>query len=178
MKWVCYSIHTTQPPEEVKWPSAISRLAALYICGLMSGLVICKDRKEYGHTWHWMSYLRPGVIKQHKLLTSLWGFKHIVLFRSICIKQIHILQWLDQLHTITLRVKATIHQVTTMLVTYRNVLFPGHNHLLTTGTDDPSLAGAWVIISISSHQHQWLAGGYDLEIGHFWKWLAWWFPSG
>ena len=40
-----------------------------------------------------------------------------------------------------------------MLVTSKNVLFPGHNHLLATSTDDPSL---W-----------WLAGGYDLEIGHF-----------
>ena len=27
--------------------------------------------------------------------------------------------------------KATIHQVTTMLATSKNVLFPGHNHLLT-----------------------------------------------
>ena len=32
--------------------------------------------------------------------------------------------------------KATIHQVTTMLATSKNVLFPGHNYLLTTGTDD------------------------------------------
>ena len=31
--------------------------------------------------------------------------------------------------------KATIHQVTTMLATSKNVLFPGHNQLLTTGTD-------------------------------------------
>ena len=33
--------------------------------------------------------------------------------------------------------KATIHQVTTMLATSKNVLFPGHNHLLTTVADDP-----------------------------------------
>ena len=38
-------------------------------------------------------------------------------------------------------ITVTIHQVTTMLATSNNVLhvFPGHNHLLTTGTDDPSL---------------------------------------
>ena len=36
--------------------------------------------------------------------------------------------------------KATIHQVTTMLTTCKNVLFPGHNYLLTKGTDDPSLS--------------------------------------
>ena len=35
--------------------------------------------------------------------------------------------------------QATIHQVTTMLATSENVLFPGHNHLLTTGVDDPTL---------------------------------------
>ena len=54
-----------------------------------------------------------------------------------------------------------------MLATSKNVLFPGHNHLLATGTDDPSLAGALVIIKVSGHQYRWLAGGYDLEIGRF-----------
>ena len=39
----------------------------------------------------------------------------------------------------TLGKTATIHQVTTMLATSKNVLFSGHNQLLTTGTDDPSL---------------------------------------
>ena len=34
--------------------------------------------------------------------------------------------------------KATIHQLITMLSTSKDVLFPGHNHLLTTGADDPS----------------------------------------
>ena len=35
--------------------------------------------------------------------------------------------------------KATIHQLTAMLSTSKNVLLPGHNHLLTTGADDLSL---------------------------------------
>ena len=35
--------------------------------------------------------------------------------------------------------KNTIHQVTTMLATSKNVLSPGHNHLLTTGADDLTL---------------------------------------
>ena len=39
----------------------------------------------------------------------------------------------------TLCKKATIHQVTTMLVTSKHVLFLGHNHLLTIGTDVPTL---------------------------------------
>ena len=34
--------------------------------------------------------------------------------------------------------KTTIHQVTTMLATSKNVLFPNHNHLLTT--DDLTLS--------------------------------------
>ena len=62
---------------------------------------------------------------------------------------------------ITQRKKDTIHQLTTMLSTAKNVLFPGHNHLLTTG------AGTWVIFKLSGHQHRWLAGDYDLEIGNF-----------
>ena len=46
--------------------------------------------------------------------------------------------------------KATIHQVTTMLATSKNAPFPSPNHLLTTGTDDPS-------IKVMGHQHRWLA---------------------
>ena len=54
-----------------------------------------------------------------------------------------------------------------MLATSKNVLFPGYNHLLTTSTDDPSLAGTRAIIKVLGHQYRWLAGGYDLEILHF-----------
>ena len=36
--------------------------------------------------------------------------------------------------------------------------------LLSTGTDDPSLTGAQALIKVSG---QYLAGGYDMEIGHF-----------
>ena len=76
-----------------------------------------------------------------------------------------------RLPVFTLRQKATNHQVTTMLTTSDIARFLGHNHLLTTGTDDPSLAGARVIIKVSGHQFWWIAGGYDLEIGHFPRWL-------
>ena len=66
-----------------------------------------------------------------------------------------------------------------MQATSKNVLFPGHNHLLTSDTDDPSLIGVWVSgDKVSGHQYWWLAGGYDLKIGHFKKWLAWWLPGG
>ena len=49
-----------------------------------------------------------------------------------------------------------------MLSTSKNVLFPDHNHLLTTEADDPQAR-----IKGKGHQHRWLAGGYDLEIGHY-----------
>ena len=39
--------------------------------------------------------------------------------------------------------------------------------MLTTSTDEPSLAGARAIIKVSGHQYQWLPGDYDLEKGHF-----------
>ena len=58
----------------------------------------------------------------------------------------------------------TIHQVTTMLATFKNVLFPGHNHLLTTDTDSRSLAGAQAIIKVKGYH---LAGGHDQETEHF-----------
>ena len=49
-----------------------------------------------------------------------------------------------------------------MLATSKKVLFPGHNHLLTASAD-----GARAIIDVSCHQHWWLTGGDDVEIGHF-----------
>ena len=61
--------------------------------------------------------------------------------------------------------KATIHQVTTMLATSKNVLFPGHNHLLITGPDNLTLWLSPYRRQVKGHQYQWL-GGYDLEIGH------------
>ena len=30
-----------------------------------------------------------------------------------------------------------------------------------------ALAGTQAMIEVSGHLYQWLAGGYDLEIGHF-----------
>ena len=55
-----------------------------------------------------------------------------------------------------------------MLVTSKNVLFSGHNHMLTTSTDDPSLAGVRVNIKVSGHQY----GGLQVvvtyvETGYF-----------
>ena len=59
-------------------------------------------------------------------------------------KQSMLLRWLADFLSImlcsnALCKKATIHRVTIMLATSKKVLFPGHNHLLTTGTDDLTL---------------------------------------
>ena len=53
--------------------------------------------------------------------------------------------------TVTLRKKAIIHQVTTMLTISKNVIFQGPNHLLSTGAGDPTL-DAWVIIKVMGYQ--------------------------
>ena len=57
------------PSLYIKCPYIITWLTAHFVCGLMSDLVICKFRKD-GHTWHRMSLLRPGVIKQHWVIWS------------------------------------------------------------------------------------------------------------
>ena len=55
-----------------------------------------------------------------------------------------------------------------MLATSKNELFPGHSHLLTTGTDDLTLIIAWAQASkVKGHHYRWLAVGFDLEIGYF-----------
>ena len=63
--------------------------------------------------------------------------------------------------------KATIHQLTTISSTSEKSYFP----VLTTGADTLSIAWApaRVIIKEKGHrdQHRWLAGGYEMEIGHF-----------
>ena len=56
---------------------------------------------------------------------------------------------------VLLRIKVTMHQVTTMLAASKNVDDASHLYLY-----------ARPIIKVLGHQHQWLAGGYDLEIRH------------
>ena len=52
-------------------------------------------------------------------------------------KEILRYMYVSDLHSLCKQ--ATIHQVTTMLATSKNGLFPGHNHLLIIGTDDLTL---------------------------------------
>ena len=48
--------------------------------------------------------------------------------------------------------------------------------MLATSEND-LFSGSKEIIKVSGQQYQRLAGGYDLTIGHFYKWLAWWLPG-
>ena len=51
-----------------------------------------------------------------------------------------------------------------MLATSKNVLFPGPNHMLTTGADDMILQ---LLPDHKQDQCWWLVGGYGLKIRHF-----------
>ena len=52
-----------------------------------------------------------------------------------------------------------------MLATFKNDLFRGYNHLLTSGADDPTLRLLAKCQRVNDHQYWWLAGGYVLEMG-------------
>ena len=123
---------------------------------------------------------RLATVDQTVLLTiEIKYFAHVTNFIKICIRyvlintSIQIVLFLvnhrDRKHTQkrSLGKQATIHQVTTMLATCKNVLFPGHNHLLTTCSDDLIL---WLSPDhrreVKGHQYRWLEDDYDLEIGH------------
>ena len=65
-------LHHTCPHKalrKIKWPFVTTRLTAHFTCSLMSGLEICKHEKEHGHSWYWMPFLRPSVIRLHKMQT-------------------------------------------------------------------------------------------------------------
>ena len=85
--WSEYVTHSYphKPRRKINWPSVVTRLTAHVTCGLMSDLIFCKHRKEYNYTWHRMSLLRLGVIKQHKpnlfFYVYIWGVALYILIR-------------------------------------------------------------------------------------------------
>ena len=57
----------TKPGGRLKWPYAKSPGWQPTLCAAWCPICwFALAYKKYGHTWHWMSFLRPGVIKQHK----------------------------------------------------------------------------------------------------------------
>ena len=70
IKWVrmLYIYIPTQIPEE-DWRDHMQNHQAdspLYVWPDVCDLLICTCYKKYGHTWHRMSLLRPGVSKRHR----------------------------------------------------------------------------------------------------------------
>ena len=80
-------IPTQTTEEDYKWPSAKTRLTTHVICGLMSDLVNCKHRKEYGHTWLQFSLLRSGVISNTNSAVSSLECQCHDMFCSIMIQR-------------------------------------------------------------------------------------------
>ena len=83
---------------------------------------------------------------------------------------------MDALHK-----KTTIHQVATMLATSKKLVEMSCFQVITTCLPPVLMTQHWLSPEhqrVKGHQHQWIAGGYDLEIWHFYKWLAWWLPGG
>ena len=84
----------------------------------------------------------------------------------------------------TLHKKAAIHPVTTILATSKNVLFPGHNHLLITGAANPTLLPERQ--QVKGHHYWWLVSAYDPGSMTFLKvasmvvnwWIVAFLPSG
>ena len=63
-------IHTRTNHWGRLWPPAITRLTAHFTCGLVSDLVMCKQRYDNGYAKCRMSLLRK--VKQHKLKLKVW----------------------------------------------------------------------------------------------------------
>ena len=73
-----------------------------------------------------ISNYRVCILSSVDVSTNLPCHMRTILLQSLCHRTLH--------------KKATIHQVTTMLANSEKLLFPGHNHLLTTSTDDVAQA--------------------------------------
>ena len=117
------------------------------------------------HVSHWIfSVLTTGLSSSDKCCFACFlCFKYInsIITPLVCFLLRFSYSWLT-------------HQVTIMLTTSKNVPFPGRNHHANHRYWWPDT----LIITRAPASEGWLAGGYDLEIEHFQKWLAWWLPGG
>ena len=86
----------------------------------------------------------PGYTSMHKLQLCAMGELTGVFILDLITHQFN-----PSAQTAFTVQKNIIHQLTTMLATFRNV------------------ASTSAIIKVSGHQYRWLAGGHYMEIGHF-----------
>ena len=106
-----------KPQRKINWPSAITRLTAHVMCALVSDLVICKRRKEHGHTGHQISSPRPFFFKQHKthLFVKLMKFKPYYYINSVgCFRT----QPLDKLVDMCIKHKDSDRALVTILTVF------------------------------------------------------------
>ena len=92
--------------------------------------------------WFPISYVKLTGIKQYLERFRVFishNRTHDVRNISAQLAQCNYLYQFNIAYTGAKKPLSTIHLVTTMLTTSKNVLFPDHSHLLTTGAADPSL---------------------------------------
>ena len=103
-----------------------------YKCGLEWRMFFVTDQA------HWISSSSIGKKYVHML-----GFFSPHGWQCLCIMSLHwyCMQFVaaEMIKGYSLDKKATFHQLTTVLSTSKNVLFPGHDHLPTTCAEDLSL---------------------------------------
>ena len=107
------------------------------------------------------SFMTFSAICNRMLLKEPLYKRHLMALRKIinCTKQVKgfpSMNFVTQLvANLTLGKKVTMHLVTTMLATSKNVLFPGPNHLITTGADDVTLWLSPKCQHVKGHQYRW-----------------------
>ena len=104
--------------------------------------VVSQQHVRSVHTFSFLYRGRNNLAASYFWFISVWEFLiclEIIWLIILCKSWANRSMVLKHASWITLGKKATIHQLTTMLSISTNVLSPSHNHLLTTGADDPTL---------------------------------------
>ena len=105
---------------------------------------LCLYRHSINSSKGYVVFVQYMIRSEHKSSLDVLYARSVCFYDSLC----HC--WLS------LYKEATTHQVTTMQAISKNVLFPGHNHLLTTSADDPKL---WL-----PPEHHWPGNKAFLEV--------------
>ena len=94
--------------------------------------------KNYGHTWHWISLLRPGVIKQHKIKSYIYiihiGYIMIIIMGYIMDHEWCDTSWWSWLHKemalIEFLVKETLITAKNIIIMFLHSGSPVHSPML------------------------------------------------
>ena len=146
---------------------ALSRLTANFTCGMVSDLVILRVESKRSNDTKYAE-TRPTVVKLDEVSLAITTPDYAV---ELIVWRIHKMKLIYY--------TAPKSRKLPCCPPLKNVQFPGHNHRCRWSFTSTI---AW---APASHQHQWLAGGYDLENktcleldgGLFAQWLelrVWW----